>query len=87
MGDGESEEGEVWEAAMAASHFKLNNLIAFTDKNKLQIDGCTDEIMSSDPLDKKWEAFGWNVSTVDGHNFEEIYNAVEKLRNHRISLQ
>lgn len=80
VGDGESEEGEVWEAAMAASHFKLNNLIAFTDKNKLQIDGCTDEIMSSDPLDKKWEAFGWNVSTVDGHNFEEIYNVVEEAK-------
>lgn len=78
IGDGESQEGEVWEAAMSASHFKLNNLIAFTDKNTLQIDGTIDEVMTLGSLDKKWEAFGWNVISVDGHNVEEIFNAIEE---------
>ena len=81
VGDGESQEGEVWEAAMCASQFKLNNLITFTDNNKLQIDGATNEIMSIAPLDKKWEAFGWNViNVVDGHDVSEIDEAVEKAK-------
>lgn len=77
IGDGESQEGEVWEAAMAASQFKLNNLIVFTDYNKLQIDGSVEEIMGIAPLDKKWEAFGWNVINVpNGHNITEISDAI-----------
>lgn len=78
VGDGESQEGEVWEAAMYAAHYKLNNLIAFTDYNKYQIDGSTAETMGIDPIDKKWEAFGWNVIFVkDGHDVVEIDAAVE----------
>jgi transketolase len=81
VGDGESQEGEVWEAAMCAAQFKLNNLIGFTDYNKFQIDGSVQEIMSVDPLDKKWEAFGWNVIYVaDGHDVVEIDEAVEKAK-------
>lgn len=77
VGDGESQEGEVWEAAMSAGQFKLNNLIAFTDYNKLQIDGGLQEIMGVAPLDKKWEAFGWNViNVVDGHSVLEINQAI-----------
>lgn len=78
VGDGESQEGEVWEAAMSAAHFKLNNLIIFTDFNKLQIDGTVEQVMSVSPLDKKWEAFGFNVITVNGHNVVEIYEAIEE---------
>lgn len=80
IGDGESQEGEVWEAAMSASHFKLNNFICFTDNNRLQIDGTIDEVMSLGALDKKWEAFGWNVITVDGHNVDQIYDAVMEAK-------
>ncbi|MFZ5945718.1 MAG: transketolase [Bacillota bacterium] len=81
IGDGESQEGQVWEAAMAAAHFKLNNLIVFTDYNKLQIDGTIEEVMGLAPLDKKWEAFGWNVINVpDGHSVIEISDAVIKAK-------
>lgn len=81
VGDGESQEGEVWEAAMSAAHFKLNNLIAFTDYNKLQIDGSVQEIVGIAPLDKKWEAFGWNViNVVNGHDVAEVADAVEKAK-------
>jgi transketolase len=80
VGDGESQEGEVWEAAMSAAHFKLNNLIAFTDKNKLQIDGTVEEIMGIECLESKWKAFGWNVYSVDGHKVEEIFNAIEMAK-------
>jgi transketolase len=77
IGDGESQEGQVWEAAMAAGHFKLNNLIAFTDYNKLQIDGSLEEIICMSPLDKKWESFGWNVINVeDGHDLNLISDAI-----------
>lgn len=76
VGDGESQEGQVWEAAMFAGHYKLNNLIAFLDFNHLQIDGDVREVMNPTPLDKKFEAFGWYVQVIDGHNFEEIDNAV-----------
>lgn len=76
LGDGESEEGQVWEAAMFASAKKLNNLTAFVDMNGLQIDGPVAEVNSPLPFDKKFEAFGWNVIVIDGHNFEEIENAV-----------
>jgi transketolase len=81
VGDGESQEGEVWEAAMCASHFKLNNLIGFTDYNKLQLDGATESIMEVAPLDKKWDSFGWNVICVeDGHDVVQIDEAIEKAK-------
>lgn len=88
IGDGESEEGQIWEAAMAASHFKLDNLIAFTDNNKMQIDGLTNDVMRVEDLVKKWEAFGWNVMRIDGHSFDEIDKAVTtfKKKNGRPSM-
>ncbi len=76
VGDGESEEGQVWEAAMFASAKKLNNLTAFIDVNGLQIDGTVEEVNNPLPLDEKFAAFGWNVIVINGHNFEEIENAV-----------
>lgn len=72
LGDGELQEGSVWEALMSASHKKLDNLIIVIDKNRLQIDGDTDEVKSLEPLDKKLEAFGWNVKSVDGHCETEL---------------
>lgn len=81
LGDGECNEGQVWEAAMAAAHFKLDNLVAIVDNNGLQIDGLTCDVMNTDPLDKKWEAFGWHTATVDGHDFTKLYEAFMKARN------
>lgn len=81
LGDGELEEGQVWEAAMSAAHYKLDNLTIFVDFNGLQIDGDITKVMNPSPIDKKFEAFGWNVITIDGHNFEEILSALEKARN------
>ena len=78
IGDGESQEGQVWEAAMFASHKKLNNLTAFIDLNHLQIDGTIEEVNSPLPLDEKFAAFGWNVVTINGHDFDEIDEAVTK---------
>ncbi len=81
VGDGESEEGQVWEAAMFAAHYKLDNLVAFIDLNGLQIDGKITEVMNPTPHDEKFKAFGWNVLTIDAHNFEEIAAALESARN------
>ncbi|MFD3156212.1 transketolase [Haloimpatiens sp. FM7330] len=81
VGDGEVQEGQIWEAAMSAANFKLNNLIAFTDYNKIQLDGTVKEIMDISPIDKKWQAFGWNVISVNGHDVLEIYEAIEKAKN------
>jgi len=75
LGDGESEEGQVWEAAMFAAHYKLDNLTAYLDWNGLQIDGKITEVMNPTPYREKFEAFGWNVISIDAHNFEEIENA------------
>lgn len=80
LGDGEIEEGQVWEAAMYAPHYKLDNLCIFVDLNGLQIDGSTKEVMDSSPLDKKFEAFGWNVLTINGHDYDEIKNALKTAR-------
>ena len=80
VGDGESEEGQVWEAAMFAAHYKLDNLTVFIDFNGLQIDGKVTDVMNPTPHDTKFEAFGWNVITIDGHNFEEIENAVNAAK-------
>ncbi len=77
IGDGESQEGQIWEAAMYAGAHELDNIIAFTDYNRMQIDGTVDEVVKLDPLDKKWEAFGWHVVIVeDGHDMEEISQAI-----------
>ncbi len=78
VGDGESEEGQVWEAAMFAAHKKLDNLIVFVDLNHLQIDGTIEEVNSPLPLDKKFEAFNWNVIVINGHDFNEIDAAVKQ---------
>jgi len=78
LGDGECNEGQVWEAAMAAAHFKLDNLVAIVDYNKLQLDGWTSEIMSIKPLGKKWANFGWHVIDINGHDFDQIFHAFEE---------
>lgn len=83
LGDGEIQEGQIWEAAMTAAHYKLDNLCAFLDSNNLQIDGNVTEIMGVEPLDKKWEAFGWNVIKIDGHDFEQILSALDKAREYK----
>lgn len=75
MGDGECQEGQIWEAAMSASHYKLSNLTAIVDKNGLQIDGATSEIMNIDPIDEKFRAFGWQVLVIDGHDFSQLLSA------------
>lgn len=80
LGDGELEEGQVWEAAMFAAHYKLDNLCAFVDFNGLQIDGDITKVMNPTPIDKKFEAFGWNVIIVDAHSIEEIKNALKKAK-------
>ncbi len=80
MGDGEMQEGQIWEAAMTSAHYKLDSVCAFIDANNLQIDGNVDKIKGVEPLDKKWEAFGWNVIKIDGHNFEEIFVALDKAK-------
>lgn len=80
MGDGESEEGQVWEAAMFAAHYNLDNLTVFLDFNGLQIDGDVRDVMNPTPLDKKFEAFNWNVLHIDAHNFEEIEAAVNEAK-------
>ena len=76
IGDGESQEGQIWEAGMYASQAKLDNLIAFTDYNKMQLDNYTKEINDLDPLDKKWESFGWKVWVIDGNDIDAIDNAI-----------
>ena len=81
MGDGEIQEGNIWEAAMAAAHYKCNNLCAILDNNRFQIDGKIEEIMNLAPLSDKWRAFGWHVIEIDGHNIEEILCAYEEARN------
>ncbi len=78
LGDGEIEEGQVWEAAMFAAAKKLDNLVAVIDNNNLQIDGTIEEVNSPYPIDEKFEAFGWNVVCIDGHNFDEIDDAFAK---------
>ncbi len=80
LGDGEIEEGQVWEAAMFAAHYKLDNLTAFLDFNGLQIDGDIREVMNSTPIDKKFEAFNWNVITIDGHDYDQIRNAIDEAQ-------
>ena len=81
LGDGELEEGQVWEAAMFAGHYKLNNLTAFVDFNGLQIDGNITDVMNPTPIDEKFKAFGWNVLTVDGHDIDALLDCYEEAKN------
>lgn len=76
MGDGECDEGSIWEAAMSAVHFKLNNLFLIIDKNSLQLDGPTDIIMNQGKLEDKWKSFGWEVYSVDGHSIKDLYDVM-----------
>lgn len=80
IGDGESQEGEIWEAGMLASHYRLDNLICFTDYNDLQIDGRLSEVKDVCPIDAKWQAFNWQVYCVDGHNVTDLIDVLELAR-------
>ena len=81
LGDGELEEGQVWEAAMASAKYKLDNLCVIVDNNNLQIDGTIDEVMSSKPIDKKFESFGFQIIKINGHDIDEIIKAFEVARD------
>jgi len=80
MGDGEQQEGQIWEAAMEAGHYKLENLIGIVDCNRLQIDGKVSDVMNVEPLDEKYRSFGWEVVRIDGHNMQQIVEALEKAK-------
>jgi len=80
LGDGEMQEGQVWEAALFASHYKLSNLVAIVDRNGYQLDGQVDEIMGIEPIAAKWRAFGWQVHEVDGHNVRELTALLRYLK-------
>lgn len=80
MGDGELNEGNIWEAAMFAGKYKLSQLVAFVDRNNIQIDGTTEEVMPLEDLKGKWESFGWHVVEIDGHNMESIIDATSQAR-------
>ena len=84
MGDGELQEGNIWEAAMAVSHFKLDNLCAIVDYNHFQIDGRVDEVMNLEPLNDKWRAFGWNVIECDGHSIKELLNSFDEAKKTKV---
>jgi transketolase len=80
MSDGEQEEGQIWEAAMFAAKYKLRNLVGLIDRNNIQIDGYTEEIMPLEPFKDKWEAYGWHVLEVDGHNMQQIIDATNEAK-------
>ena len=80
IGDGESQEGQIWEAAMSAAHYKLDHIIALYDHNGLQIDGTNDEVMTVNPVDEKFAAFGWNVLSCDGHDLEALSAAIDEAK-------
>jgi transketolase len=83
MGDGELQEGQIWEAAMTAPHYGLDNVCAIVDYNNLQIDGKCDEVMGINPLAKKWESFNWHVIEIDGHDLAQVLKAYEEAANHK----
>ncbi len=80
LGDGEMQEGQVWEAALSASHLGLSRLVAIVDRNGFQLDGAVDEVMGIEPLDAKWRAFGWEVQVVDGHDIAELTAALRRAK-------
>ncbi len=83
LGDGEVQEGEIWEAAMTSAHYKLDNLCAILDYNELQIDGFNKDVKNIEPICDKWRAFGWNVEEIDGHNFRQIFESLDRARASR----
>ncbi len=83
VGDGECHEGSIWEAAMAAAHFRLDNLTVFLDRNHFCIDGNTEDVMALEPLGEKWKSFGWQVDQVDGHNLRQLAEAIDRAKSHR----
>ncbi len=80
LGDGECDEGQVWEGAMAAAHFKLDNLVVMVDNNGIQLDGWNRDIMNIEPLNKKWQSFGWHVIEADGHDLRHLIDAFEQAK-------
>ena len=88
MGDGEQAEGSIWEAAMTAAHYQLDNLVGIIDRNRLQITDDTEKVMALEPLEDKWEAFGWEVREIDGHNHEQLLNTFNQIpfENNKPSL-
>lgn len=80
IGDGESQEGVIWEALMLSAHYKLDNLTVFLDYNGLQIDGKVKDVMNIEPIDEKYRSFGWHIIKIDGHSFEEISKAIEEAK-------
>ena len=86
LGDGECDEGSVWEAAASASHYNLNNLIAVVDVNAIQYDGYTNEVLDMSPFEDKWSAFGWEVISIDGHNVKEVLDAYEYRGNKPLAI-
>lgn len=80
LGDGECSEGSIWEAAAVAHHYKLDNLIAIVDRNRVSLDGNTDDLMSLEPFGERWRAFGWRVIEVDGHDYSQLYGALQEAR-------
>ncbi|NUQ80339.1 MAG: transketolase [Bacteroidetes bacterium] len=87
MGDGECNEGQIWEAAQNGPHQQVDNLIAIIDRNRIQIDGDTEKVKRLDPFPEKWMAFGWNVIEIDGHSYQEIMTAIRKAKANRGSGQ
>jgi len=83
VGDGEMDEGQIWEAAMAAAHYHLDNLCVMVDFNSLQIDGFIQEVMNSEPIPDKWRSFGWHVITIDGHDHRQILDALDGAARHK----
>jgi len=86
LGDGECDEGQIWETAMFASSYNLKNITAIIDRNGYQIDGKTEDVMKLEPLDLKWKSFGWEVEEINGHNMNEIVDALEKSRGRRVAV-
>ena len=86
LGDGECNEGSIWEAAMTASHYKLNNLVAIIDKNNLQYDGSTEEVLNMGDMVAKWSAFGWDVREIDGHSIEELYETLSEKTDRPLAV-
>ena len=83
MGDGETGEGQIWEAAAVASHYKLDNITGMVDRNFLQIDGNTEDVLSLEPVNERWKSFGWHVLEVNGHNYKEILRALKKADSYK----
>ena len=86
LGDGECNEGSIWEAAAYASHMNLDNIVVIIDNNRLQYDGTTDDILSMNPMEDKWKSFGWDTVTVDGHDTEMLYNELSKSHSRPLAV-